>query len=317
MASRALIARLRIASSSWLASMLAGGNPRGISSRSATRGPSDRSSRSIMPWISARRSTGTARRSCCRANASRRCVSDAPRSAPCIAPSISRCSRGSSGRRLRNRSRLPITAISRLLKSCATPPVSWPIVSIFCAWRNCSCAFSRAATSFIRSAVRCSTRCSSVAVNSASAVRSAANCASRILAFDFGGFARGDVGGNAHQRSDAAVGPAHRARADIDPMHRAVGPDVAVFEAIVLAGLDRAVERLAAAGRGRRDGPLPADPGRKTARPAVRPKNVLQVSEASSSNSGRCNSSAPRWPAFNAVCSRPSLSVRSSRMARV
>ena len=24
--------------------------------------------------------------------------------------------------------------VSRLLKSCATPPVSWPIASIFCAW---------------------------------------------------------------------------------------------------------------------------------------------------------------------------------------
>ena len=54
------------------------------------------------------------------------------------------------------------------------------MVSIFCACRNCSWAFSRAATSFIKSAVRCSTRCSSVAVNSAKAVRSAANCASKF-----------------------------------------------------------------------------------------------------------------------------------------
>ena len=28
--------------------------------------------------------------------------------------------------------------VSRLLKSCATPPVSWPIASIFCAWRSAS-----------------------------------------------------------------------------------------------------------------------------------------------------------------------------------
>ena len=27
---------------------------------------------------------------------------------------------------------------SRLLKSCARPPVSWPTASIFCEWRNCS-----------------------------------------------------------------------------------------------------------------------------------------------------------------------------------
>ena len=26
--------------------------------------------------------------------------------------------------------------VSRLLKSCATPPVSWPTASIFCAWRK-------------------------------------------------------------------------------------------------------------------------------------------------------------------------------------
>ena len=29
-------------------------------------------------------------------------------------------------------SRLPLMMVSRLLKSCATPPVSWPIASIFC-----------------------------------------------------------------------------------------------------------------------------------------------------------------------------------------
>ena len=64
------------------------------------------------------------------------------------------------------------------------------------------------------------------------------------LAFDLGGLARRDVGRNADQRSDAAVGPAHRPRADVHPMHRAVGPDIAVFDIIVAAGLDRAVERL-------------------------------------------------------------------------
>ena len=30
--------------------------------------------------------------------------------------------------------------VSRLLKSCATPPVSWPTASSFCAWRSASCA---------------------------------------------------------------------------------------------------------------------------------------------------------------------------------
>ena len=31
----------------------------------------------------------------------------------------------------------PVTIISRLLKSCATPPVSWPSASIFCACASC------------------------------------------------------------------------------------------------------------------------------------------------------------------------------------
>ena len=33
---------------------------------------------------------------------------------------------------------------SRLLKSWAMPPVSWPIDSIFCAWNSAACAFSSA-----------------------------------------------------------------------------------------------------------------------------------------------------------------------------
>ena len=37
-------------------------------------------------------------------------------------------------------SRLPMMTVSRLLKSCATPPVSWPMPSIFCACASCSCA---------------------------------------------------------------------------------------------------------------------------------------------------------------------------------
>jgi hypothetical protein len=37
-------------------------------------------------------------------------------------------------------SRLPTMGVSRLLKSWATPPVSWPIASIFWAWRSASCA---------------------------------------------------------------------------------------------------------------------------------------------------------------------------------
>ena len=51
-----------------------------------------------------------------------------------MALSAARRSRRSSSGRLRmTMSRLPVTTCSRLLKSCATPPVSWPTVSIFCA----------------------------------------------------------------------------------------------------------------------------------------------------------------------------------------
>ena len=41
------------------------------------------------------------------------------------------------------RSILPSTTVSRLLKSCATPPVSWPTASIRCAWRSAASARSR------------------------------------------------------------------------------------------------------------------------------------------------------------------------------
>ena len=32
----------------------------------------------------------------------------------------------------------PRMTVRMLLKSCATPPASWPMASIFCDWRNCS-----------------------------------------------------------------------------------------------------------------------------------------------------------------------------------
>ena len=45
----------------------------------------------------------------------------------------------------------PLTIISRLLKSCAMLPVSWPSASIFCDWASCSCARSSAACASRRS----------------------------------------------------------------------------------------------------------------------------------------------------------------------
>ncbi len=45
------------------------------------------------------------------------------------------------------RSRLALTICSRLLKSCATPPVKWPMASIFCDCRTIVSARTRAVTS--------------------------------------------------------------------------------------------------------------------------------------------------------------------------
>ncbi len=51
-------------------------------------------------------------------------------------------------------SRPPRMTVSRLLKSCATPPVSWPTASIFCDWRSRSSALRRASCCASSSRVR-------------------------------------------------------------------------------------------------------------------------------------------------------------------
>src|SRR5262249_562395 len=55
---------------------------------------------------------------------------------------------GSPGRkRISRRSQKPIIAVSRLLKSCATPPASWPTACIFCDWANWTSRFFCSVTS--------------------------------------------------------------------------------------------------------------------------------------------------------------------------
>ena len=78
-------------------------------------------------------------------------------------------------------SRLPDTTVSRLLKSCAIPPVNWPTASIFCDWTSAVCARSRSATSSINillardnSLVRSAIRVSRLALRCVS--RSSASC---------------------------------------------------------------------------------------------------------------------------------------------
>ena len=98
---------------------------------------------------------------CRREKASRRSVSCAARQAlPSAADTIG----WNSCPEVRRRSmvsRLPRITVSKLLKSCATPPVSWPIVSIFCAWRSrssvcCRCFTSSATRSSSVSLTACS-----------------------------------------------------------------------------------------------------------------------------------------------------------------
>ena len=43
--------------------------------------------------------------------------------------------------------------VSRLLKSCAMPPVSWPIASIFCACASCALSRSFSRCARLRSAM--------------------------------------------------------------------------------------------------------------------------------------------------------------------
>ena len=71
------------------------------------------------------------------------------RAAPRIASMPAAAS--ASVRRRRSISAWPLTIISRLLKSCAMPPVSWPIASIFCAWASCSRVCSSAISACLRS----------------------------------------------------------------------------------------------------------------------------------------------------------------------
>ena len=89
--------------------------------------------------------------SCLRAKASIRWVSVAPRSAASRALRRNLVMSAPLAARRSARSRLPMIAESRLLKSCATPPVSWPIASIFCEWKKASCDRSSASCAARRS----------------------------------------------------------------------------------------------------------------------------------------------------------------------
>ena len=77
---------------------------------------------------------GVARRRAAAASARRR--ASRPRR------SSGRSRRAAAGRRTPSAriSIVPVMTVRMLLKSCATPPVSWPTASIFCDWRSCASA---------------------------------------------------------------------------------------------------------------------------------------------------------------------------------
>ena len=94
--------------------------PSGVASIAATA-----STRSGNPTVTGFSACRRAKLSSCR-------VKDSPR---LIANSIARAARWPFGSCATTRfilSMCPLTIISILLKSCAMPPVSWPIASIFC-----------------------------------------------------------------------------------------------------------------------------------------------------------------------------------------
>ena len=136
MASRAFRHRLSSAFSSCPGSTCAGHRPAARTISISMSSPSVRRNIGSSPASSAFRSTTFGASACLRAKASRRCVRSAPRCAAVVIISASTRWRASSRFSSVSSSALPITTVSRLLKSCATPPVSWPIASRRCDWRN-------------------------------------------------------------------------------------------------------------------------------------------------------------------------------------
>ena len=149
MASRALMHKFSSALSSCDGSTRTGHKPPAPTTSIATFGPMVRRSRSSMPPISLLASSARGSRVWRREKAKRRCVSAAARLADSIAAFRKRSTSlvRPSDRRYCTRSSAPVMPCSRLLKSCAMPPVSWPTASIFCAWRNCSSKPRRSLTS--------------------------------------------------------------------------------------------------------------------------------------------------------------------------
>jgi hypothetical protein len=135
-ASRALAARFSSTCSScpWSTSTRHGSSQLRI--RSATSSPIMRASIEPEPSTTARRSTTRGAITCCRLKASSWCVSAAARQAALSVSFSQRCARLAASTSRSASARLPVIAVSRLLKSWATPPARRPTASIFCDCRS-------------------------------------------------------------------------------------------------------------------------------------------------------------------------------------
>ena len=105
--------------------------------------PNVRRNSGIMSGTVAVRLIGAGINGCLRAKASNWLVRVAPRCAAQVARSIRACKGSERSMRVRVSSRFPRITVSRLLKSCAMPPVSWPIACIFWDSRNTASAWTR------------------------------------------------------------------------------------------------------------------------------------------------------------------------------
>ena len=113
--------------------------------------------------------------------------------------------------------------VSRLLKSCAMPPVSWPTASIFCACRSASSTFSR---SLMALATRASS--SSLSSLSSSSIR-------RLMV---------DIDQHAGKPHRLAARVEIDAPARLDPAIAAIGLAHAIIAPIETAALQRLESRL-------------------------------------------------------------------------
>ena len=132
-ASRALMTRLSSASSSWLWSLRTQCAPSAtvdldlviLADRLLEHRPQFLEQQSARRPARSRASGGAKKRAIARSACP-------PARAEASAPSAIRRARASRSLRLSRKSSAPTTGVSRLLKSCAIPPVSWPSASSFC-----------------------------------------------------------------------------------------------------------------------------------------------------------------------------------------